>query len=365
MNIPPVGLYVHVPFCSVKCFYCDFAAVSGQNRLAGRYLAALEKEAALMPRREPSTLYVGGGTPSELTAREIETLFEAVARAYPSSRFVEGTFEGNPESLDEAKLDALKDAPVTRVSIGLQTADDALLASIGRRHGRADFERAFRAARARGFAISVDLMYGLPGQTLESCVDTIDYVLSLQPDHVSLYGLQVEDRTLFAKRGVQTDDALGRAMFEACLERLARAGLHHYEVSNFARPGHESKHNRVYWDDGEYVGLGCGAASHLNGIRSTNVDRILNYLENVEAGRRPVADSESLTGRAKLGERAFLGLRLIDGFEPGPESEAAFAEQWTKLERRGLVERAGARRRLTRDGIFLANDAFREFVSPL
>lgn len=360
-----LGLYVHIPFCSVKCFYCDFAAFSGQGRLAERYLSALEREAALMPRREPTTLYVGGGTPSELSAAQIASLFSIIGRAYPGARFSEGTFEGNPESLDESKLDALKGAPVTRVSIGLQTADDALLPAIGRRHTRADFERVFKATRARGFSVCVDLMYGLPDQTLESLNDTLDYVVSLAPEHVSLYGLQVEDRTLFAKRGVEPDEALGRAMFESALEKLARAGLRHYEISNFAVPGHESRHNRVYWDDGEYVGLGCGAASHLDGVRSTNVDLIQTYCELVETGRRAVAETESLSGREKLGERAFLGLRLIEGFTPGPDSEAAFAEQWTLLESKGLVERDGAVRRLTRDGVFLANDAFKEFVAPL
>ena len=317
-----------------------------------------------MPARKPDTLYIGGGTPSELSAAEIRELFAVLRRAYPESRFVESTFEGNPESLTPEKLDILAGAGVSRLSIGLQTADDALLRSIGRRHTAAEFAEVFRAARRAGsFSISVDLMHGLPGQTLESLSETLDFTLALGPDHVSIYGLQVEDRTLFAKRGVEPDEDLGRAMLELALRRLAEAGLRHYEISNFARQGHESRHNRIYWNDGEYVGLGCGAASHLGGIRSTNVDRVLSYCDAVEVGRRPIAESESLAGRKKLGEKAFLGLRLIDGFEPGAELEREFAPQWRKLENQGLVRRDGGRARLTPEGIYLANQAFMEFVS--
>lgn len=360
-----VGLYVHIPFCSVKCFYCDFTAFSGQSKLAERYLDALEREAALMPRREPSTLYVGGGTPSELTAAQIDGLFAALRRAYPSARLREATFEGNPESLTQEKLAVLALAGVTRLSMGLQTADDSLLKGIGRKHSFADFVSVFRQARSVArFSISVDLMHSLPGQSLASLRETLDSVLALQPDHISLYGLQVEDRTLFAKRAVEPDEDLGRAMFELSLERLAAAGLRHYEISNFAKPGHESRHNQIYWRDGEYVGLGCGAASHLGGVRSTNVDRIQTYCEAVEGGRRPIADSERLAGREKLGEKAFLGLRLIDGFVPSPELRSAFAPQWERLRRRGLVRERDDRLALTREGVFLANQAFSEFVPP-
>lgn len=360
-----VGLYVHIPFCSVKCFYCDFAAFSGQGKLAARYLAALEREAALMPERTPSTLYVGGGTPSELTAEQIDELFVRLGRSYPTACFEEKTFEGNPESLTKEKLAVLARHGVTRLSIGLQTADDELLKSIGRKHTFADFVAVFKQARSVApFSISVDLMHSLPGQDLTSLKQTLESVLALDPDHISLYGLQVEDRTLFAKRDVEPDEDLGREMFELALDRLAAAGLRHYEISNFAKPGHESKHNKIYWRDGEYVGLGCGAASHLGGGRTTNVDRITAYCEGVENGRRPIAEHERLAGREKLGEKAFLGLRMIDGFVPSSELRTAFAPQWQKLMRQGLVRNDGQRFALTRDGVFLANQAFAEFVPP-
>lgn len=353
-----VGLYAHIPFCSLKCFYCDFAAVAHHGHLAGRYLAALEREAASKPKYRFDTVYVGGGTPSELSAPQITELFERLRRAYPGLSPVETTFEANPESLDEEKLAALKAAGVTRLSIGLQTADDAQLKGIGRRHTVADFERVYRMAK--GFDRSIDLMYGLPGQTLESLERTLDFVLALDPEHLSLYGLQVEDQTLFARRGVEADEELGRAMFELALTRIAAAGYRHYEVSNFAKPGHEAKHNLIYWKNGEYVGLGCGAASYVRGERTMNLDRLQDYLAAVEGGKSPVADAEVLVGKDKLGESFMLGLRLIDGFRPTPEMRSAFAREIDLLERRGLIKDF----RLTRDGLFVANDVFREFVPP-
>ena len=359
------GLYVHIPFCSVKCFYCDFAAFSGQNKLAGRYLAALEAEAALHPGWVPETLYVGGGTPSELSAAEIRELFERLRRAYPSSRFSESTFEGNPESLDEEKLAALAELGVTRLSIGLQTADDALLPAIGRRHTAAEFARVFQAARAAGLrSLSVDLMFGLPGQTLESLRATLDFVLALAPEHVSLYALQVEDRTLFAKRGVPEDAPLGRDMWELALRALAAAGLQHYEVSNFAKPGHRSAHNVNYWRRGDYLGLGCSAASFRGGRRWSNETRLVPYLEVVEAGRLAAAEDESPAGLEALGEEAFLGLRLVEGFTPSMKLRSAFAPAWERLSRRGLVREDAGRWRLSAEGLFLGNEAFKEFVPP-
>ncbi len=360
----PVGLYVHVPFCSVKCFYCDFTAFAGQGKAAKRYLAAMSLEAALMPRRDPKTLYVGGGTPSELTAPQILELFGRLKSAYPDSRFVETTFEANPESLTDAKIKALQASGVNRVSLGLQTAHDALLRGIGRRHDFAKFVEVYEKARRAGFCLSVDLMYGLPGQTLEMCVESVEKIIALKPEHMSLYGLQVEDRTLFAKRGVETDEDLGRAMFEACIERLSSAGFHHYEISNFAQPGFESIHNQIYWRNGEYVGLGCGAASYLDGVRSANVERLIPYCDALEQGRRPVEEAEALQDLSKLGEDVLLNLRLVDGFEPAEVVRGSFKPQWDKLKKKGLVEDDGRRVKLTREGVFLANEAFSEFVAP-
>ena len=360
-----VGLYVHVPFCSVKCFYCDFTAVAHHGHLAGRYLRAIEAESKLKMPRSPDTLYVGGGTPSELESDQIRELFAVLRRSYPKMEPTESTFECNPESTTPEKLAALAEAGVTRLSLGLQTAEDELLRRIGRRHSTRQFVEIFKAARRAGsFDLSVDLMYNLPGQSLRSFSDSVEFVLGLQPEHVSIYGLQVEDQTLFSRRQVVPDEDAGRAMFELALDRLAEAGFRHYEISNWAKPGHESKHNMIYWRDGEYVGLGCGAASFLDGRRSTNVEKLVDYMSAVEAGRDPVLESERLRGKEKLGETLMLGLRLIDGFAPSGPMWQAFEPEIAALERRGLLQRCGARLKLTRDGVFVANDVFREFVPP-
>ncbi len=349
----------------MKCFYCDFAAYSGQSKLADRYLAALEAEAALHPAIAPETLYVGGGTPSELTAAQIGDLFKRLRRAYPGPKFKESTFEGNPESLDEEKLAVLAREGVTRLSIGLQTADDALLPAVGRRHTVADFKEKYLAARRAGIpAISVDLMYGLPGQTLDSLRATLDFVLALDPEHISLYGLQVEDRTLFAKRGVSEDSDLGRDMFELSLERLAQAGLEHYEISNFAKPGHRSRHNLNYWERGDYVGLGCSAASYYGGTRSSNEERLKQYMDGIEGGARVLSESETPIGRDATGEEALLGLRLVEGFEPSARLRTEFIPEWNALKARGLAREKNGLWMLTREGIFLGNEAFRLFVPP-
>jgi oxygen-independent coproporphyrinogen-3 oxidase len=347
------GLYVHIPFCSVKCYYCDFTAVAHQGRSFDRYLGVLEREVAARLKRRPDTIYIGGGTPSELSAEQTARLFSFLPKGCS-----EVTFEANVESLTPAKLDALEKAGVTRLSLGLQTSEPALLKAIGRRHSVADFVDVYQRAQGR-FSISVDLMYNLPGQSLASFAGSLGFVLGLKPQHFSVYGLQVEDQTLFSKRKVVPDEDLGRDMFELCLDTLALNGYEHYEISNWARPGARSAHNLNYWHDGEYLGVGCGAASYLNGVRSANLDRLPAYLE----AENPIEESERLEGKHKLGESLMLGLRLIDGFQPTREMEAAFANEIAGLESRGLIERRD-RLRLTRDGIFLANQVFREFVPP-
>ncbi len=361
-----LGLYVHIPFCSGKCAYCDFVSFPGQKGIIPRYLRALEAEARLAASGlRPQTLFIGGGTPSELTAEEILELFERLRRAFPGADFSEITFEANPESLDQDKLCALHRAGVTRLSLGLQTPDDALLSAIGRRHTMEDFLRAYRLARSTGnFSLSVDLIFGLPGQTLGGFLEGLGQTLALEPDHLSLYGLEVHEGTLLARRGFVPDEDLGREMFESAIARIAEAGLVHYEISNFARPRHESRHNLNYWNDGEYIGLGCAASSHLDGVRSRNTSELAEYMDSVERGLRPVAQSERLEGKDKLGERIFLGLRRVDGLELDRAMENEFKSEWKDLERRGLVARQGRQVRLTREGIFLANDAFAEFVAP-
>lgn len=365
----PLGLYVHIPFCAVKCFYCDFVAFSGKGGEVSRYLEALRTEASLYPSLAPDTLYIGGGTPTELSAFELDSLLRDIGKAYgPFSSFSEATIEANPESTTPEKLDVLALAGITRVSFGLQTAQDDLLKSIGRRHTFDDFVRTFRWARARGFSVNVDLMCGLPGQTLGQASVSLARVLALEPDHLSVYGLSVEDRTLFKKRSLAVDEEQVRAMLTDATERLAGAGYHHYEISNFARPGQESRHNINYWRNGRYLGLGCGAAGHLDGKRYKNEEVFGRYLSRVAAGERPVAESERLGGKERQGETMLLGLRLLEGFPLASAMRESFRTEISRLLDRGLLDlipTAGVPTlKLTREGIFLANDVFREFVAP-
>jgi oxygen-independent coproporphyrinogen-3 oxidase len=367
----PLGLYVHVPFCSVKCFYCDFVAFSGKSGQADHYLSALEREAQTYAGPKTTTLYVGGGTPSELTAPQITRMLKSLSGLFePASGWREATFEMNPESSSIEKFDALKASGVGRISFGLQTPDDDLLRSIGRRHSFSDFKKTFRNARSRGFSISVDLMCALPDQTSENFLKGVDDVLALEPDHLSLYSLSVEDRTLFKKRSVSPDEDLARGMLDAAHERFARAGFEHYEISNFARPGHASAHNDNYWGNGEFIGLGCGAAGKMNGMRYQNEEVFGRYLKKLEAGESPIAERECLSGKEKTGESVWLGLRRLRGLNLSPMMQAEFRNEIEDLVDRGLVDLAGGcstdlpRLRLTRSGIFLANEVFREFVAP-
>ena len=359
------GLYLHVPFCSVKCFYCDFTAFAGQRASVQRYLEAMRGEARRRPRLAVDTLYIGGGTPSELSVDELAELLRLVESFYRRIRdFVESTVEANPESLTLDKLEMMARKGVSRLSIGLQTMEPRLLKEVGRRHTIEQFLEAYGNARRLGFAVNVDLMTGLPSQTLEEATSSLERVLDLDPDHISLYGLSVEDRTLFAKRGILVDEDLDRAMHERSLELLQTAGFEHYEISNFAKPGRRSRHNQIYWTNGEYIGLGCGASGFIDGFRYSNKDRLSDYCDAVERGWLPEEGRERLESKEKLGEIILLGLRRMEGIELTPEMNSMFPRELASIGRQGWVERVGSRVRLTREGVFLANRVFQEFVAP-
>ncbi len=367
-----LGLYVHIPFCSIKCYYCGFAAFSGQHASAGRYLAALDREASCYSGAgKPETLYIGGGTPTELSAQQLDLLLQNLSTQFGAiAEFRESTVEASPESLDLEKLQTLRESGVSRLSIGLQTTSDRLLKAIGRRHSYEDFKTVFGQAKRLGFDVSVDLMLGLPGQTLNDACGSLQAVQGLDADHISVYCLQVEDKTLFAKRAVKNDESLARDMYEATIERLASEGWVHYEISNFARPGKESIHNVNYWNNGSYIGLGCGAAGFLGGVRYQNEERLAPYLRRAESGERPVASSERLSGKEGLGEAMLLRLRLLKGFGLTPEMESVFRGELEGLLGRGLITLDGGCSKtrpvvkLSPEGRFLANEAFRAFVAP-
>ena len=360
------SLYFHIPFCKQKCNYCDFASFAGRENLIPAYLQALNKSATAAPKREFSTLYIGGGTPSLLSASQLEELCTLVARHFgPISHFEESTIEANPESLTAEKLAVLKRAGFNRISMGLQSFNDAELKTLGRVHNVQTFLSAYAAARQAGFAnINVDLISGVPGQSLQSFLDGLQKLVDLHPEHLSIYGLQIEEGTPFFERGIVCDQLLMRRMLEEAHARLQSAGYHHYEISNFALPGREAKHNTHYWHNGEYLGLGSGAASYLGGVRSQNTDDVADFITRINEGKSPIVYSEKLEGKEHEGENLMLGLRLLDGIELTPLQEQLFGKDIEKHIQSGLLERVEKKVKLTLEGLFLANEVFCSFVAP-
>ncbi len=360
------ALYIHLPFCKQKCNYCDFASFAGREALIPAYLNALSREAAPYRAVPVQTLYVGGGTPSLLSEGQIYQLCGIIRRYFGGiSCLEESTLEANPESLTPQKIHLLREAGFNRLSLGLQSFDDKELKILGRVHNVQTFLEAFSNARAGGFFnINVDLIAGLPGQTLEQFVAGLTRLLELRPEHISVYGLQVEEGTPFYERGLVCDQLLMRRMLEETHWRLAEAGYHHYEISNFALPGYEAKHNTHYWNNGEYIGLGSAAASYQKGTRRQNTPDVQEYIRRLEAGQTPVVFSEHLAGKEQVGETLMLALRKLDGVELTPVQRAFFGKEIQKHLDSGLLVQVGKKVKLSFEGLFLANEVFCSFVAP-
>ena len=361
------GLYVHIPFCRSKCGYCDFASQAGREALIDPFLGALAAESARYDALAGSfsTLYVGGGTPSLLTPPQLQKLFDVLETLTgPFGALRESTFEANPESLDAQKAALLKKSGFSRVSLGLQAAQDRLQAALGRPGRYADFTRAFGALRAAGFDnLNADLMCGLPGQSEKDLLDSVRALLDLKAEHVSFYALEVHEGTPFHAAGVKEDPDAAAGMYEAAAAALKAGGLERYEISNFARPGRESLHNLNYWDQGEYLGLGPAAASFLDGERRANATDLDAYLAAAEAAKPPPLQyGERLEGRARLAEKIMLGLRKTAGIVTTDDIFIEFREEITRLLASGLLERDGNRLKIPESRLYVSNAVFREFV---
>jgi oxygen-independent coproporphyrinogen-3 oxidase len=370
---PRLGLYVHCPYCRAKCPYCDFnVAIHRQDRLAP-FVAALRAELARYAGlpwagRVPAvSLFLGGGTPSLLPPDAVAALVVGARRGLGLTADAEVTLEANPDGLDAARLRAFREAGVTRLSLGIQSLDDGVLRRLGRTHTAAGARMAYEAARAAGFAnVSVDLLYGCPGQDLPGWTRTLDEALAWGPEHLSAYALTLEPRTPFGRRpppGLPDED-LQVAQFEVLLDRARRAGLERYEVSNFARPGFRSRHNLLYWRREDYLGLGPGAHGALGPLRYANERSEPRWRAAVLAGRWPVERWERLTPRQVAGERLVLGLRLAEGVprawidgHPGPA--------WATIERfaaAGVVSLRDDRVALTDRGVLVSDALLAELV---
>ncbi|MGQ0645209.1 MAG: radical SAM family heme chaperone HemW [Elusimicrobiota bacterium] len=360
------GLYVHIPFCHAKCRYCDFAAWAGRGREIPRYLAALETEIAGLGGGELETLFFGGGTPSVLEPEHWRSLLGAVRRAFRFAPGLEATVECNPESSSPEKFGALAELGVNRLSFGLQSAEDGVLKALGRLHDFARFRSVYLQARAAGFAnVNVDLMFGLPGQTRAGWGDTLSRVLDLEPEHVSAYALTVEEETAFGRAGVRADGDLQADMYDEAADRLQAAGYVHYEISNFAKPGRECRHNLRYWKNLPCLGAGVSAASFDGRRRRANTDDLAAYMDAVERGESAAAEDEALTDEERLGEDLMLSLRLREGALPAPKTRALYGAALGRFQSLGFLEAdPSGRVRPTRRGWLLSNRLFQELLSP-
>ena len=317
------GIYVHVPFCLTRCGYCDFNAYAGLDHLASRYVAALLREAELAAPawedEEIVSVFLGGGTPTTLEVADLKALLARIRSVFRVTPDAEVTIEANPDTVDEAKLAGLLEAGYGRLSMGAQSFDRSVLAALERVHQPESVTEAFRAARAAGYDnVNLDLIYGANGETIESWERTLEEAVALSPAHVSAYALTIEPATALGRQVARgdvpsPDPDLQADMFEAACRLLGEAGYGHYEVSNWARPGYECRHNLGYWERRPYLGLGAGAHGYRDGRRSWNVRPPEEYLSVVERGELPVGGSEELEPADAYLEEVFLRLRILRG----------------------------------------------------
>ncbi|HJP93550.1 MAG TPA: radical SAM family heme chaperone HemW [Pyrinomonadaceae bacterium] len=372
------GLYVHIPFCSSRCSYCDFATGLYQSELAERYVRAVIEEIRLSrnANQRTDTIYFGGGTPSLLHPSQLERILTALYKHFAIDEAPEITLEINPGSVNTEKVREFRRLGINRASFGAQTFDDAELAKLGRSHNAADTLQTFSDLRAAGFAnVSLDLIAGLPGQTLDRWKQNVEIALELQPEHLSFYLLEVHSGTPLAehiRRGLQPvpDDDLAGVMYEWMLERAVAAGYEHYEISNLCRPGFQSRHNVKYWTSAPYYGFGCSSHSYDGHARRwSNHRNVLQYVKLIESGAAPVVEEQRLNENDMRTEALFLGMRLMRGVDLRHYHEAfgidlhdEYAEDLDRFRKAGLVEFDGDLIKLTRTGALLSNEVFAAFV---
>jgi oxygen-independent coproporphyrinogen III oxidase len=375
-NARELGLYVHVPFCAKRCGYCSFNTAPLEDGAMGRYLEALRREIALLgalpwaSRIRLATIFFGGGTPSLLEADELAAVLDGIRAGFDVVADAEITVECNPESVTRAKLEGYRAAGVNRVSLGVQSLDDAILPQLGRLHDARGARAAFDAARDAGCAnLSVDLMYGLPGLDLDGWTRAVDRVLGWQPDHLSAYGLTLDAGSLWGAAGVEGLPAEQEQIDQYWgLARAAAAhGLEHYEISNYARPGFRSRHNQIYWHAAEYLAAGPGACGFVGRVRYANVKATPRYCQVLENGALPVASAEELSARQRLAERLLLGLRTADGvaatwLETRLDGDRALRQRIEGWRAKTLLVDVADRVRLTEAGFLLSDALFVELL---
>ncbi len=374
MQKKPTSAYVHIPFCTQICYYCDFSKVFIKNQPVDSYLEHLLEEFQSYDIQKLRTLYIGGGTPTALSAPQLEVLLDGLTKNLDLSILEELTIEANPGDLDADKIAVLKNSAVNRVSLGVQTFDDKMLKKIGRSHLEKDIYENIDRLKLAGFDnISIDLIYALPGQTMEQVKENVAKAIGLDIPHMSLYSLILENHTVFMNRMRRgklplPKEELEAEMFEYIIAELERAGFENYEISNFSKPGFESRHNLMYWDNAEYYGIGAGASGYVNGVRYKNHGPIRHYLSAVEEGNARITE-EHLSQKEQMEEEMFLGLRKKSGisiarFEEkfGRSFDGLYGEIVKDLVQQGLMQIDGDRVRMTKRGLFLGDTVAERFI---
>ena len=373
----PTSVYIHIPFCATKCYYCAFNTYTFHKEQAKAYLTALCTEMELYASEtDPlKTIFIGGGTPSILSVNALAQLFTDIHQHFQITPDAEVTVECNPGTVDNEKLSVMRDNGVNRLSFGLQAMQDETLKQLGRIHTVDEFLQSYHFARDGGFEnINIDLIFALPDQTMEAWHHTLKEVISLKPEHISAYNLVMEEETPFyewwqaGELHLPAEDTEAD-MFQYTIDTLTSHGYAHYEICNFAKPNHAARHNLVYWNNQLCIGLGAGACGYINGIRYTNIRGIAPYINQLSRRNKPIADTEHLTGYAEKAETLMLALRKREGISVeayqdrfGEEIEAAFGsilKKWIDLR---LLERTTTHLRLTPRGLFLANEVFVELM---
>lgn len=376
---PRIGWYVHLPFCRTKCGYCDFYSLPTVSALIPDLVRRIVGEITLRnPDRPVRTIFVGGGTPTELPAENLDDLLEAIGRM-AGAGVCEWTVEANPSSASDLKLDVLRHRGVNRMSFGAQSFFPDELAVLERIHDPSHIAESIIAARRAGFDnVNLDLIYGIPGQSMDRWRESLARAIDLGTDHLSCYSLMYETGTALTKfrdqgRVTPCDESLEADMFEATIDILAQAGYQQYEISNFAKPGRRCEANLIYWRNEEYLGVGPSAVSYLDGVRRKNVADVRKYVGQLaDQPDNLIVEQETLTPKARAAETAIQMLRLIEGIDrthflatTGFDPCSLFADAVAETATAGLIETTPTHIRLTRRGLLLSNYVMRAFLSAV
>lgn len=374
---PPSALYIHIPFCIKRCSYCDFNSSVYQQDIASRYIAALKKEFSGVKDHAYKTVYIGGGTPTAMREGQLKQLLDTISSELDMSKIREYTVEVNPGTIDAKKGVLLREGGVNRISLGIQSFKERGLRLLGRIHSKRDSFDAFSALRKGGFNnLSIDLIFGWPGQTLEEWEEDLSEAVALNPEHISAYCLIVERGTLLSRqiregRVPGPDESVQLDMLKKTISFLTstESGYKHYEISNFAKKGYKCLHNINYWKNLPYVGIGAGAVSYLNGRRTSNIKDVLRYIMRVEAGKNAKTFGEYLSPEKRAAETLMMGLRMTSGVrEDDFASRTGFSlrELYGNVIDRdcelGLMSMKRGKLRLTRKGLYVADSVMVEFI---